>query len=179
MHTALAIEDGAAAVAGLHGNGKLKHFAQLHFTSGGEDTFHHTAGQAHGVAQCDDRFALEQLCGIPEWKRGEVAALDLEDREIPFAVGGVHGKHSQFFAIPSAGLDGACFADDVQARGNQILTDGEPRAGALTCIAAPAVADGDQRFAGLGSQIADGFCRWRFGRSILGKDRGAEDEGEG
>ena len=59
MHTALAVEDGAAAVTGLDGNGKLKHFAQLHFTSGGEDAFHHTAGQAHGVAQGDDRFALE------------------------------------------------------------------------------------------------------------------------
>ena len=34
--------------------------------------------------------------------------------------------------------------------------------------------DGDQRFTGLGSQIADGLCR-----SILGKGWGAEDEGEG
>ena len=118
MHTALAIEDGAAAVARLHGNGELEHFAQLHFTSGGKDAFHHTASQAHGVAQGNDRCALEQFCRIPEWKWGEVAVLDLKDRKVAFAVGGVHGKHSQFLAVPSAGLDGACLADDVQAGGN-------------------------------------------------------------
>ena len=90
LHAPLQVEERAAAVAGLDGNGELNHRAAFQLTFGRDHATHHAVLQAVRVADGDDRLAFLQAIGIANGKRRQALDIDPDQGEIERAIGGMN-----------------------------------------------------------------------------------------
>ena len=158
VDTAFHIEQRAAAVARLDGDGDLDHLNHVEITAGRDDTLHDAVIEAVGIADGNHRGAGAQRVGIAERQRGELVGFDADDRQVELAVPRIDLGDVVDFPIQQLHGHRTRLADHMQARGDQAIGGNhKARAHAVRFSVASEVRDDDDGFAGLGGEFDDGL----------------------
>ena len=186
MHAPFCVEERAAAVARLNGDGQLNQFHAVEVALRRDDALHDAVFQPGGVPDGDNLRALLERGRITELERGQIARGDAHEGEIEFAIRGEHFRGVEAAAIRELDGDGPRLADDVQAGGNQAVGgDNEARAHAVLPAVASVMRDHDHGFAGafgerhdVGRVVGAGgfFLRRNNGEGETGRQANSEED---
>ena len=153
-HPALGVEERAAAVARLDGDGELDVFRSLDLAQRGNHPADDAELEPVGVAHGDDIGALGDLLIDRQLERLQALRVDAQDRQVEFPVPGVDGGHVVGLAVIEADGDRARFADDVRAGGDEaVLGDHKAAPGPGGAAVAALLGDHDHRGSGGGGEV--------------------------